>query len=179
LKNKKEEKRLARMFLNHVGTDKAVGAIEEIAVVRALVVKNRDFKGFMVGPQFTVGEKKTVLESLNGKLAFSDGTKKFLNYLIENDSMGLIDEIQGAAVALYLERTKKAKATVMAPVELDGNYLDRLKGALKKLTLRDVDIEFVKDPSVLGGVLIKVGSTMYDGSLRGQLRLLKEELIKG
>ena len=179
MKTKKEEKRLARMFLNHVGTDKAVGALRELAVVRAMVEKNRDFKGFMVGPQFTVDEKKTILENLNGKLSFSDGTNKFLNYLIENDSMGLIDEIEENAVTIYLERTKKAKATVMAPVELDGNYLDRLKGALKKLTLRDVEIEFVKDPSVLGGVLIKVGSTMYDGSLRGQLRLLKEELIKG
>jgi F0F1-type ATP synthase delta subunit len=44
---------------------------------------------------------------------------------------------------------------------------------------RDVDIEFVLEPSLLGGVLVKVGSTMYDSSIKGQLRLLKDELIKG
>jgi F-type H+-transporting ATPase subunit delta len=179
LKTKKQEKKLARMFLNHVGTKEAMGALEELAAMRTLVMKNRDFRGFMVGPQFSVNEKKSILSSLNGKLSFSDGTKKFLNYLIENDSMGIIDEIQEAAVSLYLERAKKAKATVIAPVDLEGDYLERLRGALKKVTERDVEIEFVKDPSVLGGVLVRVGSTMYDGSLKGQLKLLREELIKG
>jgi F0F1-type ATP synthase delta subunit len=50
---------------------------------------------------------------------------------------------------------------------------------LKKLIDRDVDLETVLDPSLLGGVLVKVGSTMYDSSIKGQLRLLKDELIKG
>ena len=44
---------------------------------------------------------------------------------------------------------------------------------------REVDIEYVMDPSLLGGILVKVGSTMYDSSVKGQLRLLKDELIKG
>lgn len=67
----------------------------------------------------------------------------------------------------------------MTPVEVTRDYEDRLKAALKKLIDRDVDVEYVLDPSLLGGVLVKVGSTMYDSSIRGQLRLLKDELIKG
>ena len=47
------------------------------------------------------------------------------------------------------------------------------------MTSREVEVEFSEDPSLIGGVLIKVGSTMLDGSIKGQLRLLKEELIKG
>jgi F-type H+-transporting ATPase subunit delta len=42
-----------------------------------------------------------------------------------------------------------------------------------------VDIEYVSDPTLLGGFIVKVGSTMYDSSIKGQLRLLKDELIKG
>jgi F0F1-type ATP synthase delta subunit len=57
--------------------------------------------------------------------------------------------------------------------------MDRLKGSLKKLINKDVDLDYVLDPSLLGGVLVKVGSTMYDSSIKGQLRLLKDELIKG
>lgn len=178
-KNRKEDKKLARMFLNHVGPEKAFSALKELSVVRALVNKDRDFKGFIIGPQFSPLEKKTVLDTLNGKVNFSDGTKKFLDYLIENDSMGLIDEIQDAAVHLYMERTKRAKAVVRAAVEPGEKEIQRLKNALNRITEREVEIEFVQDPSVLGGVLVKVGSTMFDGSLRGQLRLLKEELIKG
>jgi F0F1-type ATP synthase delta subunit len=44
---------------------------------------------------------------------------------------------------------------------------------------RDVDIEYVMDPSLLGGILVKVGSTMYDTSIKSQLRLLRDDLIKG
>ncbi len=63
--------------------------------------------------------------------------------------------------------------------EVGKNYEERLKASLKKMIEKDVDIEYVLDPSLLGGVLVKVGSTMYDSSVKGQLRLLKDELIKG
>jgi F0F1-type ATP synthase delta subunit len=68
---------------------------------------------------------------------------------------------------------------MMTPVEVGKEYEERLKSSLKKLIDRDVDLEYVLDPSLLGGVLVKVGSTMYDSSIKGQLRLLKDELIKG
>jgi F-type H+-transporting ATPase subunit delta len=83
------------------------------------------------------------------------------------------------ATAIYLEKKKRAKAVVLSPVEVGSDYERRLKDSLKGLIDRDVDIEFVMDQSLLGGVLVKVGSTMYDSSIKGQLRLLKDELIKG
>ena len=54
-----------------------------------------------------------------------------------------------------------------------------MKSSLKEITGRDIDIEFVIDPALLGGVRIKVGSTMYDSSIKGQLGLLRDKLIKG
>ena len=74
---------------------------------------------------------------------------------------------------------RKIKAVVMTPIEINKDYENTLKLSLKKVTDRDIDIEYVMDPSLLGGILIKMGSTMYDTSLKGQLRLLKDELIKG
>ena len=81
--------------------------------------------------------------------------------------------------ALYLERKKRAKATVRTPVDTNMKYDSTIKASLKRLTGRDIDIEYVVDPSLLGGVLIQVGSTMYDTSLKGQLRLLRDDLKKG
>ena len=80
---------------------------------------------------------------------------------------------------LILEKKKRAKATVLTPVEISAKHAERLKGLWKKLIGKDVDMEFVMEPSLLGGILVKVGSTMYDSSIKGQLRLLKDELIKG
>ena len=63
-----------------------------------------------------------------------------------------------------------------------GVYLLRVSDGVTTVTFTtdpDVDMEYVMDPSLLGGILVKVGSTMYDSSVKGQLRLLKDELIKG
>jgi F-type H+-transporting ATPase subunit delta len=67
----------------------------------------------------------------------------------------------------------------MTPIEISKVHENTLKSSLKKITDRDVDIEYVMDQSLLGGILIKIGSTMYDTSIKGQLRLLRDELIKG
>jgi ATP synthase F1 delta subunit len=67
----------------------------------------------------------------------------------------------------------------MTPIEMSADQESKLKMSLKQLTDRDVDIEYVIDTSLLGGILVKMGSTMYDTSIRSQLRLLKDELIKG
>ncbi len=67
----------------------------------------------------------------------------------------------------------------MTPIEISRDRENTLKASLKKMTDRDVDMEYVIDPSLLGGILVKIGSTMYDTSIKGQLRLLKDELIKG
>ena len=90
-----------------------------------------------------------------------------------------LSDIIRIATNLYLERKKKAKAVVMTPIAISKDRESTLKASLKKITDRDVDLEYVIDPSLLGGILIKMGSTMYDTSIKGQLRLLKDELIKG
>ncbi|OGW70806.1 MAG: hypothetical protein A2484_08705 [Nitrospirae bacterium RIFOXYC2_FULL_44_7] len=100
-------------------------------------------------------------------------------HLSEFRIIAALPEIIKIAAAIYLEKKKRAKAVVLTPIEINKDYEERLKRSLKKLTERDVDIEVVMEPALLGGILVKVGSTMYDTSIKGQLRLLKDELIKG
>ena len=87
-------------------------------------------------------------------------------------------EIIAYTINLYNDKQKKATAVVISPVSLDKGYTDRLKVALKNLIDRDVDIENEVDPSLLGGFVVRVGSTIYDSSVKGQLRLLKSELMR-
>ncbi len=77
-------------------------------------------------------------------------------------------------------RTKQTKATavVTSSVALDSKNSERLKEALKKMTDREVTIENETDESLLGGFIVRVGSTIFDSSVKGQLRLLKAELMR-
>lgn len=179
MRTDKLSKKYARMFLNHLDGKDPLKALEELASVRLIAERDESVKGFLAGPQFSPEEKNAFLDSLSGKLNFSEATRKFLSFLVESEAMGRLPEITGAAVALYMERAKKAKAQVFSAIEPGAAELARLKTALGKMIEKEVEIEYVKDPAVIGGLLVKVGSTMFDGSLRGQLRMLKEELIKG
>ncbi|MDA8156036.1 MAG: ATP synthase F1 subunit delta [Actinomycetota bacterium] len=178
MKQTRLARRYVTMFLNHVGGS-SMKPVEELAAVKAIMDKSPEARGFFAGPQFSTEEKKAALDFLKDKAGLSEGTCQFLRFLADEDALGLMDEISVQAVALYLERARVAKATVIAPVEVPEPAMKRLKAALDRITGKNIELKFVKDTSLLGGVLVKVGSTMFDGSLKGQLRLLKEELVKG
>lgn len=178
-KGEKQAKKYARMFLNAVGIENAPKAIEELAVVNAIMRKSAGFRSAMISPAFTEAEKKAAIGSIAGRLSLSDNTAKFIGYLTEAKAAAALGKVVEWATAIYLEKKHRAKATVVTPSAMDRSYEGRLKESLKKLTGKDVDLDFVTDSSLLGGMLVKIGSTMYDGSIRGQLRLLKDELVKG
>jgi F-type H+-transporting ATPase subunit delta len=179
LKPLKQAKKFAKMFINVIGIDDAPAALAELGAVELLMSKSREFRSLLVSPVFTEEERQQALRDVAAKMKLSEKVVKFLSHITTAGVAAALSQIIKSATAIYLEKKRRAKAVVMSPVAVGKDYEDRLKAALKKLIDRDVDVEYVLDPSLLGGVLVKVGSTMYDSSIRGQLRLLKDELIKG
>ncbi|MEW6584128.1 MAG: ATP synthase F1 subunit delta [Nitrospirota bacterium] len=179
MKPVKEANRYAKALLRNVGVENAPRALAELVSVNDLMVRNKEFKSLLVNPRFTADERASVVKALAEKLRLSDSAVKFILHISDVGVIVALADIIRIATNLYLEKQKKAKAVVMTPVAISKDHENRLKASLKKVTDRDVDLEYVIDPSLLGGILVKMGSTMYDTSIRGQLRLLKDELIKG
>ncbi|MDH4231595.1 MAG: ATP synthase F1 subunit delta [Nitrospirota bacterium] len=179
MKPVKEAKKYAKMFIGIVGIEEAPKALAELSLVDALMAKSKEFRSLLVNPGFSAAEKENGLKQVAARLSLSDKMLRFVSHLTQTGVITALSDVIKAATVLYMEKKKKAKATVLTPVEISAKHEERLKASLKKLIEKDVDIEFVMDPSLLGGILVKVGSTMYDSSLKGQLRLLKDELIKG
>ncbi|MGD0885052.1 MAG: ATP synthase F1 subunit delta [Thermodesulfovibrionales bacterium] len=171
-------KKCAKMFLNTVGIEAAPKALAELMAVSDLMQRSRGFRGLLENPLFTAEERTKTLKEVSGRLKLSAAAMRFVLYLAEQIMAHTLPDVIRTATALYLEKQKRAKATVVTPIDTNKKYDDTLRVSLKKLTGRDVDIEYVVDPSLLGGLLVKVGSTMYDSSIKGQLRLLKDDLIK-
>jgi len=179
LKPVKQAKRYAKMFINVVGMDAALKALTELAAIEQLMNRSGEVRSLLLNPGFSQAEKEGAIRKIAEKEKLSDSVVKFVIYLTEIRVIAALSEIVKTATAIYLEKMKQAKAVVFTPVEVSKGHEERLKISLKKLLDRDVNIEYVLDPSLLGGILVKVGSTMYDSSVKGQLRLLKDELIKG
>lgn len=167
------------MFFNTVDLENVPRALDELMAVNGLMEKSPEFRGLLENPLFTAEDREKGMNNLAGKMGVSEPTAKFVLYLAEKMVISRLDRLIQIVTALYLEKKKRAKAIVLLPVDTDGKYDDILKPSLRRLTGREVDLEYVVDPTLLGGVVIKVGSTLYDSSLRGQLRLLKDDLIKG
>jgi F-type H+-transporting ATPase subunit delta len=179
LKKIKDVKRFANALIRSVGIDNTPQTVNELEALNALMLKSTAFKSLLFNPQFTSVEREAVLKQFAQKMKLSDYTIKFVMYLSELGIIPALSAIIRFATNLYFEKKKKAKAVVMTPIEIRKDQEDSLKSSLKKIIDRDVDIEYVMDPSLLGGILVKVGSTMYDTSIKSQLRLLRDDLIKG
>ncbi len=179
MKRQEAVRKFSKMFFNTVGTEAIPKALEELMAVDAVMQKSREFRGVLENPLFSNEEREKVMKQASAQLNLSERTVKFVLFLAEQMVIPSFSELIRRITAMYLEKKKRAKATVVTPVDTNRKYDETLKAALKKLTGREIDIEYVVDSSLLGGVMVKVGSTMYDSSIKGQLRLLKDDLVKG
>lgn len=179
MKPAKEAKKYAKTLIGIAGIEEAPKALTELALIEELMTKSREFRNLLVNPGFSSAERESGLKQVAVRFCLSEKMVKFVNHLTQIRVISALSEVIKAATVIYLEKKKRAKATVLTPVEISAKHAERLKVSLKKLIGKDVDMEFVMEPSLLGGILVKVGSTMYDSSIKGQLRLLKDELIKG
>jgi F-type H+-transporting ATPase subunit delta len=179
LKPAKQASRYAKALLRSIDLENVPQALSELIAMNDLMGASKEFESLLVNPLFTHDERTNVIKQLAGKLKLSDYIVKFILHLSDVGVIKALPEIIRMATSLYLEKKKKAKAIVMTPLPVTKEQEGKLRASLKKITDRELDIEYAIDPSLLGGVLVRIGSTMYDTSIKGQLRLLKDELIKG
>jgi len=172
-------KQLAKKFVINVSVDEIPQALERLGVVVGLMEQDKGFRNLLVSPMFSKEDRTKTLEALSGKLQCSEKLSKYLSFLSEEQALGALPEITGAITELYLAMQKRAKAVITTPAPVSKEVESQLLTALQQRTGKQIDVEYVLDPSLLGGVRIQVGSTMYDTSLKGQLGLLKDKLIEG
>jgi F-type H+-transporting ATPase subunit delta len=174
----KRSGKFAKMFLNSVGAEGARKALEDLTLVNALMEQSTAFSSLLSNPAFSAEERGKGLEAVSKELALEDKSTRFIAFLAEQGAATFMPTVLRKAVAIYSEATRQVKAIVMTPTAIGDEYEERIKTALKKLVEKDVEIEYEIDPELLGGLVVKVGSTMFDGSIKGQLRLLQDSLIK-
>lgn len=179
MKKVKDVKKYAKQFLKSVDLAEVPKAIEQLSIVAGLIEKDKNFRTLMVSPVFSEADHEKAIAILSHQMKMSSEVAQYLIYLSSKKSLGALKDIVNAINSLYMEMKKKAKAVVTAPMQVSKEYEKDLIKSLTELTGRDIELEFIFDPSLLGGVRIQVGSTMYDSSIKGQLGLLKDKLIKG
>lgn len=151
--------------------------IEKLDSVAALADTSKDFGVFVKNPVISKEDKAAVISSLNDKGMLDGFTCSFLVMLAMKNRLELIDEITGYLKTLAMEEKGEAVAEVTSASELSADAVKKLEEALSGITGKKITVVVTVDKNILGGVVAKVGSTLYDASIQGQINKIRDRLI--
>ena len=140
---------------------------------------NREFGQVIGNPVFSVEDRKKILQAVLEKSDFSDLVKNFLNLLLDKNRIKAIREITDHYERLTDDITNVARAQVITSGPLKQEAKERLGKALEVLTSKRIKMEASEDKGLIGGIIVKIGDLVLDGSVKAQLEGLKESLKRG
>ncbi|PSF37473.1 F0F1 ATP synthase subunit delta [Aphanothece hegewaldii CCALA 016] len=151
---------------------------QDIRALLNLLQNSQDLRLFLESPVVQITDKKAVLERVVGEDS-NNYLKRFLLLLIDKRRIVFLEEVCQQYLELLRKLTNTVLAEVTATTELSEEQRQSVAEKVKALTgAQAVEIKTSVDPDLLGGVVIKVGSQVYDASLRGQLRRISLSLSK-
>jgi F-type H+-transporting ATPase subunit delta len=131
----------------------------------------------LTDPALPADRKKAVITEILSSKA-SRHTVAMLGFLVEQGKAKDLAKILEALAAIAAEQRNKAVAEVRAAVPLDEQRRTKLAKALSRASGKDVEIKVLVDPSLVGGVVARVGDLVFDGSVRRKLEMAREQLAR-
>jgi F-type H+-transporting ATPase subunit delta len=138
-----------------------------------------ELRDLFVNPAVAALQKVAVLDKMNAKLGLRKELRNLLAILINNDRIGDVREVVQAYRAEMQERQGIRSVEIVTARELSEKDRTGLMTGVGKLAGGEIQASFKLDKSILGGTVVRIGSTVYDGSVRGRLERLKEALVAG
>lgn len=135
-----------------------------------------ELRNALMSPAVPAARKRAVIGSIGEKLGVSRITRNFLFVLSDRRRIAELPEIVEAFELLLDERLGFIRAEISSAGELDERQQNAVAQQFERLTGKKVRTRFSVDRSLLGGLIARIGSTVYDGSVRGQLAALGERL---
>ena len=140
---------------------------------------SRELRDFFENPAVSVAEKVEILDKLNTKLGMPKELRNLIAVLISHDRIKNVEEVAHAYRRLLQEQMGIRPAEIVTARQLDEKERAALVAEVGRLAGSRIDASFKLDASILGGTIVRIGSTVYDGSVRGRLDRLKEALMAG
>jgi len=150
--------------------------VAELKTFNTLLSENAELRILCATPAIPPAQKRAVVDQLAPLAGLSTVTRNFLKVVLDRERMGDLTEMIEGFQTLLNERLGIVVAEVTSARPLDEGEKLLLASALKVRTGRQVQVSYSQDPNLIAGVVARIGSTVYDGSVRGQLDRLRGEL---
>jgi len=135
-----------------------------------------DLRNALESPALNAEVKRKVIAEVAGKMGLDVAVRNFIYLVVDHRRTEILPEIEQAFLSELNERLGIVDAEVTSAHELNDDEKRHLNTVLEQRTGKKVQARFQIDPALLGGALVRLGSTIYDGSVRDQLKRLREQL---
>jgi F-type H+-transporting ATPase subunit delta len=157
--------------------DELEGVLEELQEFTTALEESEELRLFFYGGQIPEREKRRAIDALTEDMTLT--TRNFLKVLTDNGREEILDEVLLRYEGLVKEHLGRVEVEVTTAVELTEDEVDRIRERLgRSLEGREVILQTSVDPNILGGAVFRFGGSMIDGSVRGRLASLREEMLE-
>ena len=164
--------RYARAFVDVVVEHKldANRVLQELQSITAISRTSAE------SPAIAADQKRSLLDAIVARQGISRPVRNLIAVLIDHRRIGLLDQVAKDFQQELDSRLGFAEAQITSARELDDSEKRTLENQVEKLTGKKVRARYTQDASLLGGAVVRLGSTIYDGSVAGQLQRIREQL---
>jgi F-type H+-transporting ATPase subunit delta len=160
----------ARGNLDRVGAD--------LRGLAATMKTSAELVSALTNPAIRKTDRKQVIDALLAELGAAQLAKTIVALLLDRDRLAALPSISRELDAMIETRAGRVSAEVISATPLTKPQVDQITATLERLSGKKVDLARREDPTLLGGVVAKLGDTVYDGSLRTQLRSLRDDVSR-
>ena len=133
----------------------------------------------LYNPSFKLEKRIAILDSMAKKMELSSEVRNFVAVVMRNGRLHAFDEIAAQYRSEMDRREGIAEAEITTARKLDATERQELETRVATMAGTKIHATFQEDTGLLGGVILRIGSTVYDGSVRGRLERMKEQLVAG
>jgi F-type H+-transporting ATPase subunit delta len=151
---------------------------EELRSFEATLRQSSDLRAILASPAVPSSRKRAVVGTIAERLQVSRIGRNFLFVLVDHRRLGSLADMIEHFEVLLDERLGYRRAEVTSAGTLEDGQREALREQLENLTGKRIRVKYAVDENLIGGVVARVGSTVYDGSVRGQLRELERRMIE-
>lgn|SRR5262249_5363676 len=169
----------ARAFADVVIANRldAQKTLSEAQLIAGLVRNNKALHEVWDAPSIAAEQKRAVLDAIVQKAGLSRPLRNFVAVLIDKGRISFLNEIVAQFSRELNERLGFAEAAITTARELSADERAELERDLARVTGKKIRARYRQDRAVLGGAIVRVGSTVYDGSVKGQLERIRQQLV--
>lgn len=151
----------------------------ELARFSSLISDSRELSAVFANPAYGIGDKKEILSALAARVELSPMVSNLMMLLLERGRLSALPQIAECYGTFADELAGVIRPTVTSGLPLDAAQIEQVRAALAQSTGKTVELKVEVDPSLIGGVVTKIGGKVFDGSVRTQLARIQDTLQKG